>query len=403
MDRPGKIILSIAEALRPDAVRMLRAISGFAEPGLQEFRTSETLSGFLESRGFSVERGIAGMETAFRAVRVFGRGKPSVAFLCEMDALPGLGHACGHNIVGVSSACAAAVLADFGAGRFRSGSVVALGTPAEETGYGKAKMIAEGLFRGIDAAMMVHPSSRRHVAKGYLALHKIRFTYLGKASHASAYPEHGINALDGVLLLFQSAAALRQHLPETVRVHGIVTEGGRAPNIIPERAQAYFYVRGENDEELSDAVRRVKECARGAAKATGCRLRMEEGPYTLSAMRVNPVLAGAYGRSLSALGLKESGAPVNRNRGSSDIGNVSRAVPTLQPNMPISGGERVEIHTRAFEEATRSRSGIDGMMEGVRALALTGHELFSSPALVREAWKAFQSQKRGRLKSKGFY
>ena len=390
-------------ALRPDAVRMLRAISGYAEPGLREFRTSETLSGFLESRGFRLERGIAGMETAFRAEYVFGRGKPSVAFLCEMDALPGIGHACGHNIVGVSSACAAAALAVFGEGRFRSGRVVALGTPAEETGYGKAKMIEEGIFRGIDAAMMVHPSSRRHVAKGYLALHKIRFTYLGKASHASAYPEHGINALDGVLLLFQSTAALRQHLPETVRVHGIVTEGGRAPNIIPERAQAYFYVRGENDAELSDAVRRVKECARGAAKATGCRLKMEEGPYTLSAMRVNPVLAGAYRRSLADLGLPESGAPVNRNRGSSDIGNVSQVVPTLQPNIPISGGERVEIHTRAFEEASRSRSGIDGMMEGIRALALTAHDLFASPALVRAAWKSFQSQKRGRLKSKGFY
>ena len=390
-------------ALRPDAVRMLRAISGYAEPGLREFRTSETLSGFLESRGFRLERGIAGMETAFRAEYVFGRGKPSVAFLCEMDALPGIGHACGHNIVGVSSACAAAALAVFGEGRFRSGRVVALGTPAEETGYGKAKMIEEGIFRGIDAAMMVHPSSRRHVAKGYLALHKIRFTYLGKASHASAYPEHGINALDGVLLLFQSTAALRQHLPETVRVHGIVTEGGRAPNIIPERAQAYFYVRGENDAELSDAVRRVKECARGAAKATGCRLKMEEGPYTLSAMRVNPVLAGAYRRSLADLGLPESGAPVNRNRGSSDIGNVSQVVPTLQPNIPISGGERVEIHTRAFEEASRSRPGIDGMMEGIRALALTAHDLFASPALVRAAWKSFQSQKRGRLKSKGFY
>ena len=378
-------------ALRPDAVRMLRAISGYAEPGLREFRTSETLSGFLESRGFRLERGIAGMETAFRAEYVFGRGKPSVAFLCEMDALPGIGHACGHNIVGVSSACAAAALAVFGEGRFRSGRVVALGTPAEETGYGKAKMIEEGIFRGIDAAMMVHPSSRRHVAKGYLALHKIRFTYLGKASHASAYPEHGINALDGVLLLFQSTAALRQHLPETVRVHGIVTEGGRAPNIIPERAQAYFYVRGENDAELSDAVRRVKECARGAAKATGCRLKMEEGPYTLSAMRVNPVLAGAYRRSLADLGLPESGAPVNRNRGSSDIGNVSQVVPTLQPNIPISGGERVEIHTRAFEEASRSRSGIDGMMEGIRALALTAQDLFASPALVPEAWKAFKT------------
>jgi amidohydrolase len=291
----------------------------------------------------------------------------------------------------VSSACAAAALAAFGAGRFRSGKIVALGTPAEEMGYGKARMVEEGVFRGIDAAMMVHPSSRRHVAKGYLALHKIRFTYLGKASHAAAYPEHGINALDGVLLLFQGTAALRQHLPETVRVHGIVTEGGRAPNIIPERAQAYFYIRGENDAELADAVRRVKECARGAAKATGCRIRMEEGPYTLSAMMVNPVLAEGYRRALGILGLSESGAPVNRNRGSSDIGNVSRVVPAIQPNVPISGGEKVEIHTRSFEDASRSPSGVEGMMEGIRALALTGYELFAAPGLVRDAWKAFRA------------
>lgn len=391
MDRRRKILLRNVEALRPDAVRMLRAISGYAETGLQEFRTSRALARFLEDRGFRLERGIAGMETAFRAELLFGKGRPAVAFLCEMDALPGLGHACGHNIVGVSSACAAAALASFGAGRFRSGKIVVLGTPAEEMGYGKARLAEEGVFRGIDAAMMVHPSSRRHVAKGYLALHKVRFTYLGRASHAAAYPEHGINALDGVLLLFQGTAALRQHLSETVRVHGIVTEGGKAPNIIPERAQAYFYVRGENDAELADAVRRVKECARGAARATGCRLRMEEGPYTLSAMKVNPVLADGYRRAIAYLGLPESGAPVNRNRGSSDIGNVSRIVPTIQPNVPISGGEKVEIHTRRFEKASRSPSGVQGTMEGIRALALTGLELFADPGRVREAWKAFHA------------
>ena len=396
MDRRRKILLSKAEALRPDAVRMLGAISGYAELGLKEFRTSRTLAGFLEERGFRVERGIAGMETAFRAEYVFGKGKPAVAFLCEMDALPGLGHACGHNVVGVSSACAAAALAAFGADRFRSGRIVTLGTPAEEMGYGKARMAEQGVFRGIDAAMMVHPSSRRHVAKGYLALHKIRFTYLGKASHAAAYPEHGINALDGVLLLFQGTAALRQHLPETVRVHGIVTEGGRAPNIIPERAQAYFYVRGENDAELAEAVRRVKECARGAAKATGCRLRMEEGPYTLSEMKVNPVLADGYRRAIALLGLPESGAPADKNRGSSDIGNVSQVVPTIQPNVPISGGEKAEIHTRSFEEASRSPSGVEGMMEGIRALALTGYELFSDPGCCRRAWAAFRTSKQGR-------
>ena len=388
MDRSRKRLLSEIDALAPAAVRMLRAITETPELPLREVRTSETLASFLRERGFRLARGIAGMETAFRADHPFGRGTPAVAFLSEMDALPEIGHACGHNIVGVASACAAAALAAVGAGRFRAGRVVVLGTPAEETGYGKARMVEEGIFRGIDAAMMVHPSSRRHVEKGTLALHKIRFTFLGKASHAAAYPEHGINALDGVLLLFQGIAALRQHLPDTVRVHGIVTDGGKAPNIIPERAQAWFYIRGEEDAEMFDAVRRVRECARGAAKATGCRLRMEEGPYTLSAMRVNPVLAASYRNALSLLGLPESGASPIRNRGSSDIGNVSRVVPTLQPNVPISSSGRVEIHTRPFVEATTSPRGIAGMMEGIRAMALTAYDLFTETSLCREAWKA---------------
>jgi amidohydrolase len=390
MDSDRKELLAHVDRLRPDAMRMLRAITGFAELALNERRTAGTLSGFLRERGFRLRSGIAGMETAFRADYAFGRGRPALAFLCEMDALPGLGHACGHNIIGVASACAAAALAAFGADRLRAGRVVAFGTPAEETGHGKARMVEEGIFDGIDAALMVHPSSRRHVAKGYLALRKMRFTYLGKPAHAAAYPENGINALDGVLLLFQGIAALRQHLPEAVRIHGIVTEGGRVPNIIPERAQAYFYVRGETDDQLRDAVRRVRACARGAAAATGCRLRIEEGPYSQAAMRINPVLAAAYRRALRDLGLVESGAPTDRNRGSSDIGNVSRVVPALQPNVPIASGDRVEIHTRAFREATTSPAGVDGMMEGIRALALTGYDLLTQPALVREAWKAFR-------------
>lgn len=388
-------LLSLADALQPDAVRMLREITAFAEMPLEEVRTAATLTAFLEARGFRVERGIAGMKSAFRATYAFGRGKPAVAFLCEMDALPGLGHACGHNIVGVASACAAAAVAAFGEGRFGSGRVVALGTPAEETGYGKAKLIEEGFFKGIDAAMMVHPSSRRHVAKGYLALHRVRFTYHGRASHAAAYPEHGVNALDGVLLLFQSIGMLRQQLKDTVRVHGIITDGGKAPNIIPERAQAYFYVRGENDRDLADAVDKVMACAEGAAKATGCRLEAEPGVYRLSAMAVNPVIADSYRRALALLGLPESDAPTDKNRGSSDIGNVSRVLPTIQPNIPISDGERVEIHTRPFEKATCSPSGVAGMMEGIRAMSLTAAELLSSPDRVKAAWKSFRASRRG--------
>jgi metal-dependent amidase/aminoacylase/carboxypeptidase family protein len=257
-------------------------------------------------------------------------------------------------------------------------------------------MVEKGVFRGIDAAMMVHPSSRRHVAKGYLALAKLHFTYHGRAAHAAAYPEHGINALDGVLLLFNGVSALRQQLPDTVRVHGIVTEGGRAPNIIPERAKAYFYVRGETQEQLHDAVARVKACAVGAATSAGCRLEAKEGPYILSPMKVNPVLADAYRRALTLSGLKESGAPTNRNRGSSDIGNVSHVVPTLQPNVPITPGTRIEIHTRAFAEATTKPPGIAGMMEGIRMLALTGYDLFSDPSLVKAAWRNFRTAEQGR-------
>ncbi|MEW6719712.1 MAG: M20 family metallopeptidase [Thermodesulfobacteriota bacterium] len=392
MDPERKALLTAADRLRPTAVRMLREITSYAELALRETRTSRALSSFLERNGFRVAHGVAGMETAFRAEYPFGKGRPAVAFLCEMDALPSIGHACGHNIVGVASACAAVALARAGRGTFRSGKVVVFGTPAEETGYGKARMAEAGVFRGIDAVMMVHPSSRRHVDKGYLALHKMYFTYHGRTAHAAAYPEHGINALDGVLLLFNGVSALRQQLPDTVRVHGIVTEGGQAPNIIPERAQAYFYVRGETEAELRRTVARVKGCAAGAAKASGCRLSIEEGPYTLSPMKANPVLAGTYRRALGLLGLQESGAPANRNRGSSDIGNVSQVVPTLQPNIPVTGGERVEIHTRRFAEATVAPSGQEGVMEGIRALALTGYDLFSDPSLVDAAWRAFKGR-----------
>lgn len=392
MDPERKALLAAADRLRPTAVRMLREITSYAELALRETRTSRTLSSFLEREGFRIARGVAGMETAFRAEYAFGRGRPAVAFLCEMDALPSIGHACGHNIVGVASACAAASLARAGSGTFRSGKVVVFGTPAEETGYGKARMADANVFRGIDAAMMVHPSSRRHVAKGYLALHKMYFTYHGRAAHAAAYPENGINALDGVLLLFHGVSALRQQLPDTVRVHGIVTEGGEAPNIIPERAQAYFYVRGETEAELRDAVARVKGCASGAARASGCRLSIEEGPYTLSPMKVNPVLAASYRRALELLDLEESDAPSNRNRGSSDIGNVSQVVPTLQPNVPVVAGGRVEIHTRRFAEATVEPSGQEGMMEGIRALALTGYDLFSDRSRVEAAWRSFKGR-----------
>jgi metal-dependent amidase/aminoacylase/carboxypeptidase family protein len=250
-------------------------------------------------------------------------------------------------------------------------------------------MVRSGTFADVDFAMMVHPSSRRQVVKMYLGLARVRFTFFGRPAHAAAYPEEGINALDAVLQTFNSINALRQQLRPEVRVHGIITEGGVAPNIIPERGGCYFYVRADDLKEVEEVKQRVIACAQGAALASGCRLQVEEDGRVLAPLKINRAFSALYSAQLRYLGLEESTAPADRNKGSSDIGNVSQVVPTIHPHVPLGSG--LHIHSEDFARATVSAMGKEAVLEGARTLALTAAALAASPKEQLKIIKEFKT------------
>lgn len=379
-------ILEQVNRTRDELAAIAEELYRFPETGLREYRTAALLIGILEREGFSVQRGVAGLETAFRAS--WGMNSPAIAILAEMDALPEIGHACGHNIVAAAALGAAIALRHaLPPGMAR---IIVLGTPAEELGIGKIELVKAGVFEGVDFAMMVHPSSKRQVIKTSLGLARVRFTFFGKAAHAAVYPEEGVNALDGVIQTFVGINALRQHLRQDVRVHGIVTEGGVAPNIVPERAASYFYVRAADLAEVVRVKERLVACAQGAALATGCRLEVDEDDRVLAPFKVNRVFSELYSAQLRFLGLNEANTPPDKNRGSSDIGNVSQVVPTIQPHVPI--GDGVHIHSEAFARATLSAQGKEAVLEGARAMALTVAELADSPLLREKIMAEFHRQ-----------
>lgn len=385
LDEVKKVILEQVDGLRDELISIAAELYKFPETGFKEYRTAALLSGTLERAGFSVERETAGMETAFRAST--GTSGPAIAILAEMDALPVMGHACGHNII--AAAAVGAALALRRAVPAEMARIIVLGTPAEELGRGKIALIKGNAFRDIDFAMMVHPSSRRQVIKFYLGLAKVRLTFHGRAAHAAAYPEEGVNALDGVLQTFNGINSLRQHLRQDVRIHGIITEGGVAPNIIPERAACYFYVRAADLAEVARVKERLLSCAAGAAQASGCRLEVFEDENILAPLKVNYEFSALYSSQLRLLGLEEVNAPPDRSRGSSDIGNVSQVVPTIHPHVAIGAG--IHIHSEEFARATVSPQGQEAVLEGARAMALTAAELAVSADVRAKITAEFNS------------
>lgn len=379
--------LKAAEGLRDKLAACSDDFFRNPELGLEEERTSAKMQSLLKEAGFTVESGIAGMKTAFMAA--IGTGAPRIALLAEMDALPGIGHGCGHNIAGMASVGAGIALAKVLKERLNAGegTLLVLGTPAEELGKGKIEMAKAGVFNGIDASMMVHGSSKRTVLKHFLGLERVHFTFHGRSSHASAYPEEGINALDGVILLFNSIGLLRQQVRSDVRIHGIITDGGKKPNIIPERAAASFYVRANDLKELASVKERVINCAKGAATAAGCTLDVSDGGDLNAPMKINMAFIDLYRSVLKGLGLKEDTSSPEKNVGSSDIGNVSQIIPTIHPHVPIREG--INIHTREFAEATISGDGHRALMEGVSTLGLTAMELLFSREALEAVKKDF--------------
>ena len=294
-------------------------IHAHPELGFEEYQASTWLAEALEKRGFRVERGVGGLPTAFRAVHPAEKPGPRIAILAEYDALPELGHACGHNLIAAIAVGAALGLAPFK--EKLPGALLVIGTPAEEGGGGKIKLIQAGVFRDVDAAMMVHPADQTLVDRGSLAITEVKIEFHGKAAHASSEPEKGINALDAVIQTFVALNALRQHIKEGSRIHGIITHGGVKPNIVPEYAAALFYVRAPENTYRDELVEKLRKCAEGAALATGARLVFTKVGHEYKAIRPNKTMARIFGRYLAELGYPPE--EPKGGMGSTDMGDVS--------------------------------------------------------------------------------
>jgi amidohydrolase len=378
-------IAEAVERLGDDLERLSRTIHANPELGYEEVKACGWISEFLDRQGFRVEKGVAGVDTAFRATLEAGDG-PTIAILCEYDALPGIGHACGHNVIATAGAGAGAALAAIRSALPR-GRVLVIGTPAEEGGGGKIKLIRGGVFDGVDAAMMIHGFDRTLLHQDLLGIVRAGFEFTGKASHASADPWEGVNALDACVQMFNAVGMLRQQTRPDCRIHGIITHGGAAANIIPEHAAAMFYVRAPRIDQMRELYQRVVACARGAALATGATVSVTEHDNVYEPLTSNPVLLELFAANMPAAGLKE-GQPIPDRLGSSDIGNVSQVVPAIQPMVEIAP-HGTAIHTREFAAAAVAPLARAGMLAAAKTMAMTTFDLLADPAKVRAARDAF--------------
>jgi len=390
---PGEVKHKVAGAvdrLADELEALSHKIHDNPELCYQEVKAAGWLGDFLAGQGFKVERGVAGIETAFRATIETGEG-PTIAIMCEYDALPSIGHACGHNAIATAGAGAGAGLAAV-RDKLPKGRIHVVGTPAEEGGGGKVKLIQAGVFKDVDAAMMVHGFDQWVGHMDLLGIVRVGFEFTGKAAHASADPWEGVNALDAAVQTYNNVSMLRQQVRPDSRIHGIITSGGAAPNIIPEFASALFYVRSINLDYMWELQKRVVACAQGAAKAAGCTVKVIEHNDTVyEPMRRNETLLNTYRANLKALGVVEAPPLVDR-LGSSDVGNVSQVIPTIQPLMKIAP-DNTPIHSRAFEAAAVSPLARTGALTAAKAMAMTTLDLLTDPALVKRAQDEFKRTK----------
>jgi amidohydrolase len=377
------------DRLADDLERLSRRIHDNPELAYQEVKAAGWLGDFLAGQGFEVERGVAGVETAFRATVETGPG-PTIAILCEYDALPAIGHACGHNVIATSGAGAGAALAAV-RDALPPGRIQVIGTPAEEGGGGKVKLIEGGVFTQVDAAMMIHGFDRWILHQDLLGIVRVGFEFTGKAAHASADPWEGVNALDAVIQTFNNVSMLRQQTRPAARIHGIVTQGGAAPNIIPEAAACTFYVRAPTLDYMWELRARVVACAEGAARATGCALSVIdlEAPY--EPLKRNDTLLGLFRANMQTVGAAESPALTDR-MGSSDIGNVSQVIPAIQPMVQIAP-HGTPIHSRAFEAAAVTPLARQGMCQAAKTMAMTAYDLLAEPGLLKQARAEFEASR----------
>ena len=376
------------------ASESLRALSmdihSHPEENYEEVHAHAALTSFLTDVGFNVTPSAYGMDTAFEATR--GSGGPTIAVLCEYDALPGIGHACGHNLIAISGAAAGLAVANALEREGVEGTVRVLGSPAEEGGGGKIRLIDEGAFEDVGAAMMIHPGTGDIVYPFVLAIDTCFVEFRGKNAHAAGAPWEGRNALDALVLAYQAIALLRQQSHPTVRIHGKIHHGGDKPNIIPDYAQAEFYVRAPHEARLDEMIGRVEDCFAGAAQATGCEWSVEwQAGERYSNMASNRPLAEAYGRRWLELGVRAADldGSIQGSFGSTDMGNVSHVVPSIHPmfHIPHESGN----HTPQFTAAAGSPEGHELTLTATKAMAHAALDWLTDPDLRDRALADFES------------
>jgi len=387
LERIKAQVKSKVEAQRRQLTRLSLKLHANPELGFQESKASSWLTGYLEKKGFRLERGICGLPTAFRAS--YGGGKPAIAILAEYDALPKLGHACGHNLI---AACAvgAGVAAKPAIDRC-GGSILVIGTPGEEIYGGKVIMAERGAFNDLDRAMIAHPGTCDIATTEALACQTLDIEFFGQAAHAAAHPEAGINALDAMLQAFTAINSLRQHIKSRARIHGIITDGGEAPNIIPAHSAGSFIVRAEDDAYLDELKEKVMNCFVGAATATRARLEYRWGETRYAAMRNNLALAQLFSRNMESLGRNFSPSDPRRAFGSTDMGNVSQIVPSIHPIVAIAPLEE-GVHSPQFALAAASEAASQSMLDAAKALAMTVVDLIANPEMVIKVKEEFRKQ-----------
>ncbi|HEU5322003.1 MAG TPA: M20 family metallopeptidase [Methylomirabilota bacterium] len=383
-------VVEAADRLADELEALSHRIHDHPELAFHEEQAHAWLTEFLDKRGARVERGVGGLPTAFRATVPGERPGATVAILAEYDALPGIGHACGHNVIATAGVGAGAALAALGTLPV-AGRVLVIGTPAEEGGAGKVKLLDAGVFEGVDAALMVHGRGGTRVWRPSLGIVKVEVEFHGKAAHASSWPWRGVNALNAVIGLFNALDAMRQQIRPDARVHGVITRGGEQANIVPEYTSAEFYLRALTVDYCRELLRRFQAAAQGAATATGCTVTVAVDPIVHEPLRPNPTLAAVFADNLRFIGFPEDPEDPEAGYGSTDCGNVSQRLPTIHPYIRISP-DGVPGHSREFAEWARSPLARAGMLAGAKALALTALDLLASPEVLERARRDFDHE-----------
>jgi amidohydrolase len=375
------------EKQRQSLIELSLNIHDNPELGFQEEKASGWLTDYLAANSFQIEKGTGNLPTAFKAA--YGNDLPAIALLAEYDALPEVGHACGHNII-AASAAGAAVASKLTVDNF-GGTVIVFGTPAEELFGGKVPMLAAGAFDGIDVAMIVHPGVQDTATSEALACIGLDVQFFGKAAHAAAYPEQGINALEAMILAFNAVNSLRQHIKDRARIHGIITRGGEAANVVPAYSAATFFVRAQDSIYLDELKEKVLKCFQGAALATGARLDFKWADIVYAPMKNNLVLAQLFAQNLESLGRNVEPSEHYFGFGSTDMGNVSQVIPSIHPSVAIAS-PNVLLHSADFVLAAASESGHKGLMDSAKALAMTVADLISEPEALSKVKDEFSRQ-----------